>query len=147
MSRRRAKFNRLPTLSTAATGALTLAVLAAAGCTSSALHGRSQLQADYSVRELSTVLPAEVTVAQAAAAAERALLQGGFVLTERTVTADGARLVGAAPSRSGLGPDPRPMVALRPVAGGTRTTITLEPFGDEETSRRILDEMLLGLGL
>lgn len=131
----------------AAAGVLTLAVLAAAGCTSSALHGRSQLQADYSVRTLSAMLPGEVTVAQAAAAAERALLQGGYSLTERTVTADGARLVGAAPARSGLGPDPRPVVAVRAVVGGTRTTITLEPFGDEEASRRILDEMLVRLGL
>jgi hypothetical protein len=119
----------------------------AAACTSSARHGRSQLQAEYTGRKLTVVLPADVTVAQAAAAAESALLAGGYVLSERTVVSDRARLVGAAPVRAGLGPNPRPVVAIRPIASGTEATVTLEPFGDEEVSRRILDDMLVRLGL
>lgn len=130
------------------TGAAALAfAIALVGCASTAQHGQSGLEATYSGRELKAVLPAHVTVAQAAAAAEAALRSGGFVMTERTVAGDRARLVGEAPDRSGLGLNPRSVVVIEPVPNGVRASIVHEPFGDEEASRRILDEMLARLDL
>lgn len=128
-------------------GSLVLAAFFTAACTTTALHGQSRLEGRYTGRDLRATLPAEVTVAQAAAAAESALLAGGYVISERTIAGDRARLVGEAPPRSGLGPSQRPVVVIDPAPAGAEATITIEPFGDEEASRRILDAMVARLGL
>ena len=124
----------------------TLLAMLAACASSRATHGRTGVEATYFGRDLEAVLPADVTVPQAAAAAEATLLATGYVMAERTVVSGRARLVASAPDRSGLPLDRTPVVVIKPVLNGTRTIVTVEPFGDEELSRRILDGMLARLG-
>jgi hypothetical protein len=100
--------------------------------------------AAYGVRKLRTELPSSVRVPAVVAAADGALRDRGYGVMSSHATEDSGRVVGEA---RGGGPLQSVVVLSRVVPDGTRVEVLLKPWGDEERSRAILDDILVRLGL
>ena len=102
-----------------------------------------EVQAAYEFRSLSADLTDGVSVRAAAAAAESALRSRGYVITKSDTTSDRSRIEAKSNGDGWLDK----VVFEAGVAGaGTRASFTAEPFGDEVTSRALMDAMLARLG-
>lgn len=141
MSRSRAAGNARACSAAAAMGAL----LVCAGCQPTvAGQGRERdVQAAYSMRTLEARLAPSTQVLTVRAAAEQALRSRGYTVTESSGSADSARVVAKS---SGLGDWDRVVVESWAREGSTAVFVTCEPFGDEATSRTVLDSVLRRLG-
>lgn len=104
----------------------------------------THLRALYTNGELICRLPGSVPVESAVAAGAQTLERTGHAISARESTSYRGRVVG----RPG-GERLYEKASITTIRGddNTRVTIAVEPFGDEPTSRAVLDEMLLRLGL
>lgn len=124
---------------------LVLALVLLTGC-KARIEGAGQsreVQASYQLRSLSADLTDGVSVRAAAAAAESALRSRGYVITSSNTTADRSRIEAKS---SGDGIFDKMVFEAAVITGGTRASFTAEPFGNESTSRAVLDAMLARLG-
>ena len=125
---------------------LAVGMSALGGCKSHhASQGSDQsIVASYRTRTLHAVLPASVRVQAVVAAADSALRDRGYAVTESRSGED-AGTVEARPA------NPRFLesvaVHARVVNEGTRVLVRFQPSGDESRSRAILDGILVRLGL
>lgn len=104
----------------------------------------SHLRASFSGSTLVCRLPETVPVESAVAAGVQTLERTGHSISTREATSHRGWVVGR-PGGQRLYDKAR--ITTTRVDSGTRVTIEVEPFGDEPTSRAVLDEMLLRLGL
>lgn len=107
-------------------------------------HGKSGIMATYNGFQLVSLLPAEVSVQAAAAAADEAFRDQGYSVAKLTTTDQEGEVV-AHPARSGDFPKVR--VRIEAKDGATRVIITKEPFNEEAVCRGTLSRMLAKLGL
>ncbi len=105
--------------------------------------GRS-VQASYLRRTLTADVPATVRVPAAVAAADAALRDRGYAVTDSTATEDVGR-VAAEPRDAGF--LDAVVVDVRVTGSGTRIEVTVRPIGNRAQSRAILDSILSRLGL
>lgn len=124
--------------------ALALALLVGCKAKPGAQGTDRTIMAAYGVRKLRTELPPTVRVQAVVAAADGALRDRGYGVKSSHATEDSGRVVGEA---RGGGPLQSVVVLSRVVPDGTRVEVLLKPWGDEERSRAILDDILVRLGM
>ncbi len=124
---------------------LILALVLLTGCQASAGGaGRDrEILATYQFRTLSADFPDSVSVRAAAAAGESAMRARGYVITRSETTSDRSRIEAKA---NGDGLFDKVVFEAGVAGAGTRISLTIEPFGDEATSRALLDAVLARLG-
>ncbi|MDX2130460.1 MAG: hypothetical protein SFY69_00215 [Planctomycetota bacterium] len=107
-------------------------------------HGQSGLEATYSARTLSAVLPASARIPAVVAAAEDTVRARGYAVVRADATEELGTLVARPPRTSDY-----PVLELTAdlVPNGTRVRLVVKPFGDQEMSRSILDGTLQRLGM
>lgn len=114
------------------------------GCQSAGVQGRERdQQATFSVRSLRTELPPEVEIAAVAAAGEAMFRARGYSIREKSVTRTEACLIGNTPKDGWLD---QTVFRAYVTPGGTGMTIRIDPWGDEATSRTLMDDVLARLG-
>ena len=102
-----------------------------------------EVEASYRFRSLSADLTDGVSVRAAAAAGESALRSRGYVVTRSDTTSDHARIEAKS---HGAGTFSKVVFEARAIGGGSRVSVTSEPFGNESVSRSLLDAVLARLG-
>lgn len=101
------------------------------------------IMATYSFGELYASLPAELSVPTLRAAAESTLRSRGYVITDSSSTQDRMRVL--AVSRTD-GRNEKSTITARLTPQRTAIVVDTGTFGDEATSRAILDDLLRVLG-
>lgn len=140
---------RLPSLSATPRAALVV-VVATALCGLTACQPREQYQgsqglvATYRTGTLSVVLPPEVQVPQATAAAEKVFRDRGYTIEDQSGTEESMRIVARPPRYSS---SPRMVTRISNVGSGTRMAFSYEPLPNEEVCRATLEAVLRELGL
>lgn len=127
-----------------AAGALAIGCLPACKAKPEIQGEERSVVAAYGVRKLRTELPMTVRVPAVIAAADAALRDRGYAVRSSRTTEDSGRVEGLP---RGAGPLKSVVVMARVVPDGTRVEVLLKPWGDEEQSRAILDDILVRLGL
>jgi hypothetical protein len=125
--------------------ALPMALLLA-GCSGPQVreHGAHGVTASFSRRTLSSLLPEQVRVPAAIAAAEETFRARGYTI----VSAESTEEVGRVEARPPRTTDwPSVTFAARRMPLGTQVHVTVYPWGDQDLSRSILDGTLQKLGL
>jgi hypothetical protein len=107
-------------------------------------HGSEGIVATYRTGTLSAVLPPEVQVPQASAAAEKIFRDRGYTIVEQSGTEDAMKIVARPPRYSSF---PRMVTTISNVGSGTRVAFTYEPLPNEEVCRATLEAVLMELGL
>ncbi len=102
-----------------------------------------EVEASYRFRSLSADLTDGVSVRAAAAAGESALRSRGYIVTRSDTTSDHARIEAKS---HGSGALSKVVFEARAIGGGSRVSVTSEPFGNESVSRSLLDATLARLG-
>ena len=108
-------------------------------------HGSDRtVRASVSFRTLYATLPAHARVNAVMIAAERSFRERGYGVQRAVSTSDGGTII-AEP------PDPSAVSKIKfksyVYGSGTRVEITVEPWGDGDRARAILDDVLRRLGL
>lgn len=114
------------------------------GCRSKpAWQGRGDVLAIYRFTTLTAEFPDVVPVPGVVAAAETALRDRGYSITESKSTRDSGVVVAKGP-KAGL----LEKVTISPRLSdlGTRVSVRIDPLGGEAESRAILDDLLARLG-
>ncbi|MFO0831158.1 MAG: hypothetical protein U0637_04845 [Phycisphaerales bacterium] len=109
-----------------------------------ASQGARGIQAKYSMGRLSATLPAEATVPAVIAAADQTARARGYTVVTNTATAEQGNLICRPPRSDSF---PRVVIWANRSASGTDTTLAMEPFGDQDLCRSMLDGILQRLGL
>lgn len=119
------------------------AVCVLGGCrhTTTAQDGRS---AWYELRTLTTEVGLGARVPAMVSAGEAALRARGYAI-ERSQATEDRGVVSGSPPDAGIGE--RVVVRARVIEGGTRVTVTVEPFGGEDRAYAIMDDVLRRVGL
>lgn len=126
-------------------GGIGVAILALGACSPSLrAQGASAISASYSYPSLEADLPDQSRVPAVIAAADSVLRARGYSITKSASTED-AGVVRSLPPRSSDYPVVE--VGAKRTTSGTRVTISVTPFGDEDLSRSVLDSILTRLGL
>jgi hypothetical protein len=89
-------------------------------------------------------LPPEVSVPSAIAASEQTVRSRGYSVVSSTATDDLGRLICRPPRSDSF---PRVNIQSQRTGPGTALTIEVEPLGDQELSRSLLDAIMQRLGL
>jgi hypothetical protein len=108
-------------------------------------HGTQQdVTATYSGTTLSTNLPANARVPAVLAAADETLRARGYAVQRSAATEEKGEIVANAPRYNDF-----PRVVFRASRGvnATHVEVNVQPFGDQELSRSLLDGVLQRLGL
>lgn len=120
------------------------AALLAPGCSAPARTGETGTSAGaYFLGTLRADVDARIDVLTAASAAESALRARGYVMTGRSESGDWAYLRGR--QARALAVD-AVRIEIRHSPSGTRIAVSCEPFGDETTSRVLMEAILARLG-
>lgn len=100
--------------------------------------------ATYSGATLRSNLPEDARVPAVVAAAEQTFRARGYAVLHSSATEEGGEIVARAPRH-----DDFPRVRLRASRGESSTIVDIkvEPFGNQELSRSVLDGVLQRLGL
>lgn len=116
------------------------------GCTEASVRqqGARGVTATYQRATLISVLPEQVRVPSAIAAAESTFAARGYTVTDKRATEEAGHIRGIPPRTRDF---PKVSIDAARVAAGTRVEIYASPFGDEELSRSLLDGILQRLGL
>jgi hypothetical protein len=107
-------------------------------------HGQTPVLASYQGQTLVSALPSGARVPSAVAAADQALESSGYTVTARETTTHLGRVVARVPDRR-LG-----RIVTIDIAGqgdGSVVEIRMDPGGNENASRDLLERMLTRLGL
>lgn len=124
---------------------LSLAGLVAAGCqTPVREEGDSRTPAAYNFGTLEADVPLRYRVPAVLSASEAALRRRGYAVSAGATTEDQGSVRGQAAATSEASDV---TVSARVVPSGTRIGIKVGFFGDETTSRAVMDEILRRLGL
>ncbi len=121
--------------------------MAAAGCSSPQVKTQGTQQditATYKGRTLRADLPGTARVPAVIAAADQTFRARGYAVQRSTATEDAGEIVANAPRHSSL---PRVVVSASRGVETTGVEVMVEPFGDQELSRSVLDGVLQRLGL
>lgn len=100
--------------------------------------------ATYRGWTLSTNLPAEARVPAVVAAAEQTLRARGYTITTSDSTEEEGEVVAHPPRTNNL---PRIVIASARGVSSTTVDMRVEPFGDQELCRSVLDGMLQRMGM
>jgi hypothetical protein len=118
-----------------------------AGCSSpqAKTQGTQQdITATYEGRTLRADLPGRARVPAVIAAADQTFRARGYAVQRSAATEDTGEIVANAPRHSSL---PRVVVSASRGVETTGVRVMVEPFGDQELSRSVLDGVLQRLGL
>jgi hypothetical protein len=136
-------------LRAAVLGAGVLGVGVLGGCATDpepvgSLQGNS-LTATYAMGTLSTTVDkSTVGTREVAAAAENVLRRRGYTIRSASISDDLTRISGSA---VGAGNWDATIVSASRTATGVRIEVHVEPFGDQDKSRAVLNDVLGRLGL
>jgi hypothetical protein len=121
-------------------------VVGVAGCSPQVkTQGTQQdITATYEGRTLRAELPGRARVPAVIAAADQTFRARGYAVQRTASTEDTGEIVANAPRHSSL---PRVVVSASRGVDGTGVEVVVEPFGDQELSRSVLDGVLQRLGL
>src|SRR5436190_3457265 len=100
--------------------------------------------ASYRGWTLTTNLPAEARVPAVVAAAEQTLRARGYTITTSDSTEEQGEIVAHPPSTNNF---PRIVIASARGVSSTTVDMRVEPFGDQELCRSVLDGMLQRMGM
>src|SRR5262245_36128212 len=100
--------------------------------------------ATYRGWTLTTNLPAEARVPAVVAAAEQTLRARGYTITTSDSTEEEGEVVAHPPRTNNL---PRIVIASARGVSSTTVDMRVEPFGDQELCRSVLDGMLQRMGM
>lgn len=107
-------------------------------------HGPNKdVEASYHQAALTTNLPVTARVPAVIAAADQTLRARGYAVQRSSATEDSGELVANAPRYNNY---PRVRVRAHSAANATQVEVKVEPFGDQELSRSVLDGILEKLG-
>ncbi len=125
---------------------ISTAALALSGCSKPqiATQGSRGIEAKYSLGRLSATLPPEASVPATIAAADQTARARGYTVVSSYSTDERGNLVCRPPRSDSF---PRVTIWANRVSAGTETTLELQPFGDQELCRSLLDGILQRLGL
>jgi hypothetical protein len=123
-----------------------VAALGVVGCAKPqvATQGSRGIEATYSLGTLKATLPMEATVPAVIAAADQSARARGYTVVTSTATDDRGRLVCRPPRSDSF---PRVVVVAFRMSTGTKVTIEMQPMGDQDLCRSMLDAMLQQLGM
>jgi hypothetical protein len=127
--------------------ALIVGVASCLGACSPQVKSQGQhkdVTATYSTGTLTSTLPDTARVPAIIAAADQTLRARGYAVQRSNATEEVGEIVANAPRYNNY-----PRVKLRALrqSGGTNVEVSVEPFGDQELSRSVLDGVLQKLGL
>lgn len=105
--------------------------------------GMTGVEASFVLGTLRAQLSPRVTVMTALAAAEIALRDQGFVISDRTASEGRGRLRA---KRGNAGLFAGVVVSVSPAAQGTGISVFVEPMGDEVASRVLMEAIVLRVG-
>jgi len=109
------------------------------------MTGGTALTATYSLGTLTTdVVRGGIGVREVASAAEAVFRRRGYTLRTAKVTGDTARVTAQEP---GEGEFRATVVTANQIDGGVRIEVHVEPFGDHERSRVMMNDLLGRLGM
>ena len=97
-----------------------------------ATQGSSGVEATYSLGTLRATLPHEARVPAVIAAADEAARARGYTVVSSTATEEHGRLVCRPPRSDSF---PRVVVDARRISTGTKTTLEMQPMGDQDVCR------------
>jgi hypothetical protein len=100
--------------------------------------------ATYRGWTLTTNLPAEARVPAVVAAAEQTLRARGYTITTSDSTEEVGEIIAHPPRTTNL---PRIVIASSRGVSSTTVDMRVEPFGDQELCRSVLDGMLQRMGM
>jgi hypothetical protein len=100
--------------------------------------------ASYSGITLSSDLPGSARIPAVIAAADQTLRARGYAVQRTTATEEAGEILANAPRYNNY---PRVRLRASRVEGATHVDVSVEPFGDQELSRSVLDGVLQKLGL
>lgn len=109
-----------------------------------AIQGTRGIEATYSLGTLSATLPHEATVPAVIAAADQTARARGYTVVSSAGTDERGRLVSRPPRSDSF---PRVVIAAARTGTGTRVTLEMQPMGDQDLCRSMLDGILQRLGL
>ena len=123
---------------------LVVVLVSGAACSSPSqrVQGRQGVLATYTTGRLYTDFGPEVRIPALVAASDAALRSRGYTVTSRDVTLDQGTVKA---KRPGNGLFEQVVVEAKITSSGSRLIVRREPFGDEATSRAILDHVLAHL--
>jgi hypothetical protein len=123
-----------------------LLVAFAAGCSPQVkTQGTNEtITAAYQGRTLKADLPAKARVPAVIAAADQTFRARGYAVQRSAATEEEGEIVANAPRYNNL---PRVVLSATRTATATSVKVTVEPFGDQELSRSVLDGVLQRLGM
>ncbi len=128
------------------------AILAVATClltgcirhTTTQNNGPQDTTAKYRLTTLSAKLPPDARVPAVMAAADQTLRSRGYTVVESSATEETGELIAHAPRYNNF---PRIVIASSRGVGNTNVSLRVDPFGDQDLCRSVLDGMLQRLGL
>jgi len=105
---------------------------------------QKDMTASYSTRTLSASLPDTARVPAIIAAADQTLRARGYAVQKSSATEEAGEIIANAPRYNNY---PRVRLRATRMTDATQVEVTVEPFGDQELSRSVLDGVLQKLGL
>jgi hypothetical protein len=107
-------------------------------------QGQTNVMATYEYPSLSAVLPAQARVPAVIAAAESTVRARGYAVLDHASAEELGKVVARPPRTSDF---PTVRIDAYRVFQGTKVVITFSPWGDNASSRSLLDGILQRLGL
>ena len=121
--------------------------LLAGGCSTSETQSQGpnkDVTATYSWRTLKADLPEQTRVPAVIAAADETLRARGYTVEKSSATEEMGEIIAHAPRYNDY---PRLVLTSKRGASGTSVALVVEPFGDQELCRSVLDGVLQRMGL